>query len=230
MKKILTVAVLLSLGAGVSYATSISFSKHNLSTSGTGVHSTTQTQICIFCHSPHNPMGGPLWNRTPPTTDPATYLLYTSGSTLTAAAKTARIDTSSVSILCLSCHDGTVNEIGSRVINKVGNPMTMVDTNGTWTKSGVVWDGRTPVNHPVGFDYLLAQSQNPDKLRPARDVTALLGEGFNVFFWSTQTAPYYNSMECATCHTVHDPANSPFLRISNANNALCLACHIDKIF
>lgn len=34
------------------------------------------------------------------------------------------------------------------------------------------------------------------------------------------------SVECATCHDVHNPANGTFLRISNAQSALCYACHI----
>ncbi len=33
------------------------------------------------------------------------------------------------------------------------------------------------------------------------------------------------SVECASCHNVHDPANGTFLRMSNASSALCLTCH-----
>ncbi len=236
MKKILAAALLLSLSSGVALAASIVGSKHDLaSTKTTGIYSTSMDQICIFCHTPHSPMGGPLWNRYTPTTDPATYILFNSSETLSSAAKAAQIDNSSASILCLSCHDGTVSEIGSRVRINLSNPMTMVDTNGTWSKSGVVWDKintpptRTPANHPVGFDYVFAQSQHPDKLRTADEASTLLGST-NVFFRSTQTGTGYKSMECSTCHIVHNPINPPFLRITNTNNALCLACHKDKVF
>ena len=45
----------------------------------------------------------------------------------------------------------------------------------------------------------------------------------------TQTSPgasgYQPSVECASCHNVHDPSNGTFLRMSNASSALCLACH-----
>ena len=34
------------------------------------------------------------------------------------------------------------------------------------------------------------------------------------------------SVECATCHDVHNSGNGSFLRVSNARSALCLACHV----
>jgi predicted CXXCH cytochrome family protein len=211
----------------MAFAAGIVTSKHNLSTTGSGVHSTTQTQICIFCHSPHSGMGGTLWNRLPPDVDPATYTLYNSSNTLSPAAKAGKINSASRSMLCMTCHGGTVEEIGAHVVNKAGDPMTMVDTNGTWTTSGVLWDGKSPVNHPIGFSYSLAQSQDSANLRPIAQVNATLGGSGSIFFSSNATGTIYqDSMECATCHMVHDPANSAFLRIDNTGNALCLACHI----
>ena len=227
MKTTLAAITLLILVCSMAYAGTVTASKHNLSTTGSGVHSTTQTQVCIFCHSPHSPMGGPLWNRQPPDIDPSTYTLYTSSKTLSPAAKEGKINGSSLSILCMSCHGGTVADLGAHVINKAGDPMTMVDANGTWAMSGVLWDGKSPVNHPIGFSYSLAQSQDSANLRSIDQVNAALGGGNSVFFTSNATGTtYQDSMECATCHTVHDPANSPFLRIDNTGNALCLACHI----
>lgn len=38
--------------------------------------------------------------------------------------------------------------------------------------------------------------------------------------------PSNNRLECSTCHNVHDEIISPFLRMSNANSDMCLACHI----
>jgi predicted CXXCH cytochrome family protein len=35
-----------------------------------------------------------------------------------------------------------------------------------------------------------------------------------------------STMQCATCHNVHDNTNVPFLRINNAASALCTTCHI----
>jgi hypothetical protein len=78
------------------------FSKHNLSISSPGdVHATTESDICIFCHTPHNATGdGPLWNHQ---MSSAAYQPYTS-STLKATVG----QPTGASRLCLSCHDGTV--------------------------------------------------------------------------------------------------------------------------
>jgi len=54
--------------------------KHNLSVSGAGpVRSTTESQVCVFCHTPHGATPGvaPIWNRALGTT---TYTPYTSSS------------------------------------------------------------------------------------------------------------------------------------------------------
>ncbi|MBD3856589.1 MAG: hypothetical protein IFK92_08720, partial [Acidobacteria bacterium] len=42
--------------------------KHNLSVSGPGaIRAASETQVCIFCHTPHNSTTqAPLWNRTDP--------------------------------------------------------------------------------------------------------------------------------------------------------------------
>jgi predicted CXXCH cytochrome family protein len=227
MKKIIAATIFLALACSTAYSASITVSKHNLSTTGTGgVHSTTQSNICLFCHASHTAATyGPLWNRLPPVTDPATYTLYTSSETLSDAAKAGKIGATSASILCMTCHGGTLADIGARIYNNGGNPMTMVDSNGTWSKSGVLWDGTSPVNHPVGFSYSLAQAQNPANLRTVSLVNASFG--YSPFYSSTATGTLYqDSMECETCHSVHDPANTPFLRMGNSANALCLSCHI----
>lgn len=214
MKQLLAVIFLL-IGAGTALAMSVADSKHNLSVTGTGVHSTTATLVCSFCHNVHNAMGGAIWGRPLPA-DPSVYQLYVFSPTLTPAAASAQLDGTSLSLLCLSCHGGTLESLGPN----------MVDTFGTWYKSGVNWDGKTPVNHPIGFDYALAQAQSPTKLGDPVQVSAALGST-TVFFKSSSST---SSMECSSCHLVHDNANPPFLRIANTGNAFCLACHIDKRF
>ena len=47
--------------------------------------------------------------------------------------------------------------------------------------------------------------------------------GFGVSGGQSDLQP---AMECGTCHDVHNPGNLSFLRISNAQSALCYACHI----
>ncbi len=75
---------------------------HNLSVSGPGsIRAASETEVCIFCHTPHDSRPeSPLWNRQDPG---VTYVLYNSS---TVQAMTGQPDGSSV--LCLSCHDGTI--------------------------------------------------------------------------------------------------------------------------
>ena len=81
--------------------------KHNLSVTGPGpVKATAETEICIFCHTPHNANPAvPLWNHS--MAAGVNYQTYTSS---TMAAQVG-LPTGSTK-LCLSCHDGTV-AIGS---------------------------------------------------------------------------------------------------------------------
>lgn len=64
-------------------------------------------QVCVFCHTPHSASPAiPLWNKVYTAGVESTYRLYTSSKTLTNAAKNASITANSVSLICLSCHDG----------------------------------------------------------------------------------------------------------------------------
>jgi predicted CXXCH cytochrome family protein len=225
-------AALLTLSAGTALAASIVNSKHDLSSNSlASVHNKVTTDICTFCHTPHNAVRpAPLWNRLPPSRDLTTYVLYQPSETLSAAARNAQIGSTSASLLCLSCHDGTLEELGSRMSLAPRGftlPLPMVDTQGTWGTSGVLWDpARTCVaNHPVSFDYEGARTEHPERLRTVAEVNAAFGmpAGRSVFFLGTNGA---SSMECSTCHVIHDPGIPPFLRKSTADNALCLACHV----
>src|SRR5512137_1213214 len=111
-------AALLTLSAGTALAASIVNSSHDLSaSSAAGVRNTATTQICVFCHTPHNPMRpAPLWNRLPPARDLSTYVLYQPSETLSAAARSAQIGPTSVSLFCLACHDGSRQDLGARMV------------------------------------------------------------------------------------------------------------------
>ena len=118
----------------------ISLTKHNLSTSkpaGATIYSSDQTEICIFCHTPHDAIKNnniPLWNHTLSTT--ASYGVYTSPTyEATDAARCGWATvaaTAAVSNLCLSCHDGTV------AINSFNNPSNL---NPTTTMVGTTMAG-----------------------------------------------------------------------------------------
>jgi predicted CXXCH cytochrome family protein len=116
----LTAAFALGALLGATAASAgIATTKHNLSTGGTGaVHVTSGTdEICVFCHTPHGsditaPV--PLWNKQLPTSTYQTYAQLNS-STIDGTILTV----GSVSLACLSCHDGT--QAMDNIINAPGS-------------------------------------------------------------------------------------------------------------
>ena len=161
-------AAALVLGMGLSGSTiaGISNTKHNLSTSGTGTNHVTAgagaDQICVFCHTPHGADTSapvPLWNKKLPST---TYQTYDQLNTSTLDGKVLSVG--SVSLACLSCHDGT--QAMDNLINAPGaggfDPAGARPSGWTWT--GVGSDGLMPAgitnigadlrnDHPIGIQY-----------------------------------------------------------------------------
>ena len=142
----------------------ISGTKHNLGTGGTGVNKFSGTaEICVFCHTPHGAdtsAAVPLWNRTLPS--PASFTTYDSLGTSSLDGKTASVG--SVSIACLSCHDGVTSM--STVINAPGSGTTgdAAWQAGTWSganqtagkiAAGLITNIGTDLrnDHPVGIQY-----------------------------------------------------------------------------
>ena len=152
-------------------ATGVANSVHNLSTAGLGGAS---TQICVYCHTPHgsnDQVAAPLWNKglSGDGTAPTTYTIYTS-STLDGSTDQANL---TVSLACLSCHDGV--QARDNMINRPGS--------GLWSPNnpdgtgGVNMGGDPPVldviggpldiinlstdlsnDHPIGMNYCAALS------------------------------------------------------------------------
>ena len=110
--------VLASVAAGALISTAtmaavpsdVKNTKHNFSmtggsnvlkaASGSGV-----TQVCVFCHTPHNAgQTKLLWNKA--SNASAAFRLYTSSGTLTTVTKASSLPAGSPSLLCLGCHDG----------------------------------------------------------------------------------------------------------------------------
>ncbi|MEO5659051.1 MAG: cytochrome c3 family protein [Polaromonas sp.] len=147
------------LGSAPAWA-GIANTKHNLGSSGTGNNKFSGTaEICVFCHTPHGAditATVPLWNRNLGT---QTYQTYNSLGTSSLDGATAPVG--SVSLACLSCHDGTqamnvmINQPGSGGYNSPGVAMS-----GSWTGTGTL-NGSTITNigtdlrndHPVGIQY-----------------------------------------------------------------------------
>lgn len=119
----------------------IANTKHNFSTSGGGPNTTAGTdEICVFCHTPHggdNSAPVPLWNKK--LTDKTTFTTYDQLGTSTLDAAIAEVG--SVSLACLTCHDGAqaidnlINAPGSGGYTADGGGVNgMTNANGwTWT-------------------------------------------------------------------------------------------------
>ncbi len=197
MKKLFVLlATLLFIMAFIPAAfAAISGTAHDLSTS------TSDKQLCVVCHTPHNGSIGvdaPLWNHA---LTAQNFTMYTS-TTLDATMPADGPMPDGISKLCLSCHDG------------VTGILDYGDNTGSSPMAGDSALGVDLTNdHPVSFVYDTAlATADGDLFDPAATpaVAELLFGG---------------QVECASCHDVHDDTNSPFLRMSNANSSLCLTCH-----
>ncbi|OGW17121.1 MAG: hypothetical protein A2X56_00265 [Nitrospirae bacterium GWC2_57_13] len=205
---------------GIAYA-GVSGSKHDFSIGGTsGFQADTETEVCIFCHTPHGASDVPLWNKT---TNSTGYTMYNStvSSTLDATVPTAP---TGVSLLCMSCHDG-VSAINVVVNYGPNGPISMP------AASDQLGDLSYPPSrnpnltkdlsndHPVSFIFdtnliTLDAAGGPAQLKlPVAPLKLFVGK-----------------LECATCHDPHEEGKStgttPFLRMSNAGSDMCLTCHI----
>lgn len=140
--------------------------KHNLGTTvGTGTPSNTfsgTAAICVFCHTPHGSdttAAVPLWNKTLPLA--TTFQTYNSvAATATSSLDGEVVEVGSVSIACLSCHDGA--QAMNTIINAPGSGTTgnALWTGGTWTTgTGILNTGIASIgtdlvdDHPVGVQY-----------------------------------------------------------------------------
>ncbi|MCF6333019.1 MAG: hypothetical protein L3J11_07020 [Draconibacterium sp.] len=200
--------VLLYIFAGTpGYVTaqSIISSKHNLSVSGPGsVKSTSKSEICIFCHTPHNSNPQvPLWNRNNSNT---IYTIYDNSVSSSINATTGQPDGSS--LVCLSCHDGTV------ALGNVLNSATDI-FDGAGTKMPVGSRGFLGTNlsddHPISFVYNSALSVSDGNLKFPPEYPATLDEN--------------SKMQCTSCHNAHNNMYGNFLVASNEFSGLCIKCH-----
>lgn len=204
-------------------------------------------RICIFCHAPHHTMEEgdatnilylPLWNHEVTTEDHFT--LYQSdfgegpsASGLDGAGESGADDQfvdrhllnaaetldqpSSVSLLCLSCHDGTiaVNAYGFEPSASIGGNNSFIG--GSFLIGG---SGNLSNHHPIGFDYAGVRAYDDEIVDESHrfgstDVTiiSVLDNG---------------KMACYTCHDVHNSKNEgeSLLWTSDRNNEFCCTCHL----
>lgn len=227
---------------------------HNLSSSAVGndqYRSTNEDEVCIFCHTPHGgSLSGPLWNRKDTLT---TYTHYKSDTaSLYLRGLNVIRPVSKESMLCLSCHDGsiTVNTIlnpsnrtneqpdsfwypGDNDSNKIialdffGIAATAAKIGASLDASGNLVDVSTDLmdDHPISFLYEEVRTLKSSEFK---DITT--AEAAGVRFFPPTGGVGVKRVECSSCHDPHvdyltDTDYTPFLITPNDGSKLCLACH-----
>lgn len=194
--------------------------KHNLSVSGPGpAGAISETQICIFCHTPHNAYPSyPLWNHV--LTAVENYTNYWSPSLKSYSSEAEAPPIDGFSKLCLSCHDGTV-ALGAVVSRK-----EEIETIPDFLTFGMVGYIGTDLSggHPISiiFDEALVslRNQDPNIMHlnwPINDP--------HVKLYPTQRG---RGVQCTSCHDPHGgrggPTAPPFWQ-KPTHDEVCLVCH-----
>ena len=147
-------------GTAAAGITGVVGSKHDLTSGGTAQATTGVTnEVCVFCHTPHGGASGnvPLWNKVLPTT--TTYARYDNGVSSTVDGLNAPVG--SVSIACLSCHDGgqamdvVLNRPGSGLYSAAGAEIDPAAI-GAMTNTGTFIPNLTTDlsnDHPISIQY-----------------------------------------------------------------------------
>jgi predicted CXXCH cytochrome family protein len=189
---------------------SVRNTSHNLSVTGPGaIRASSETRICIFCHSSHNATTeGPLWNHQ--TSSSAAFRTY-DRATMQGSAQQPNGATK----LCLSCHDGTI-AVGSVHSSQESIEMQNVGTAGEIPASrkahiGTDLSGTHPVSIKMDEQTALARTS----LRwPPYDPEVEVG------------LDAYGFVQCTSCHDPHGSkaASLPFWQ-KESFSEVCRVCH-----
>lgn len=243
-KKILSVLGLIGVcvasysGNGV--AGNVAGTKHDLSNPG-------QSQVCIFCHAPHNAgKTTALWNRRSINSIDMNAFKFYSSDTMntkpTGSAPSVR------SILCLTCHDAVSADgmfAGTRKADAIsavaGKGTLSADWNqthalvrGSYGGFGGNGCGKCHAGDNFGTTMPTVEFQIGANLTDDHPIsipypTAIEDPKFKTppdaqLGWA-DVKLFDGLVECASCHDPHDQTVGMFLRKSNSQSALCLTCH-----
>lgn len=209
-------------------------------------------RICIFCHAPHHTYKAtgitvgtgptfpnsdydyyPLWNHEPTSQNFEPYYngpgAPQSGDKKAQSIVEAWDKIGGVSLLCLSCHDGTIavssygtadqdsRSKGTGTLSAAG-----IGVGGTDVQFNIGKDAYLVNHHPIGFNYDTVQSM--DKGINLSTNTFNTGDPVKNHLYGASNT----QMECATCHSVHNKDNTgeKLLWRTDAASGLCLTCHI----
>lgn len=174
------------------------------------------SQICVACHTPHNAdisvTDAPLWNHALTT---KVFDLYDSP---TFDGRSTITQPTGSSVLCLSCHDGTV------AIDSFGGGSGSVFMQG---KKAVGADELTN-DHPISFTYDTSLAETDGALWDPASTEVIVGGGDKTKSGLiSEVMLANNQLQCSSCHDVHNNfvADHPLLKVTKTESQLCLTCH-----
>ena len=216
-------------------------SKHDM-TQYTDI-SDSEGRVCAFCHTPHHSITGdpneylPLWSHSLTTQTSFTPYKSATFDVTQAPGYTDGNILAGASLLCMSCHDGTIavdqhygSDANNAGTNKLSNDL-FGGTQGVGGGGAVGLNGNFSNDHPIGFSYTDYQKTHSSDLNPPSTYYA----GNHVKRIEDQLGPG-GLFTCATCHDVHNKDNvantyqggttrNYFLLGDNNQSAFCLTCH-----
>jgi predicted CXXCH cytochrome family protein len=172
----------------------------------------TSGQMCAVCHTTHNGtvvQGGPLWDHDVTTAGAGSFTLYTGVDLATSPDDPEAVG--GISLLCLSCHDGTV---ALDAFGGGGGGDTIAVSYGYANVTTDLSD-----DHPIAIAY--NNTLQTDMADPSSASSGVTGG-------STIDADmlFGGKVECASCHDVHRQESRASLLIAdNTGSAMCQTCH-----
>lgn len=203
------------MSTGAAFAGSIVNTLHNQS----GAIWNTTGEICVICHAPHNGVAagnGPLWNH-----DLSTVTSYTMYQDPNGTIDGVIDGTpSGPSVLCLSCHDGTVavDAYGGNI-----NPGAYI------TDPNKILGTDLSNDHPISITYDDTTAGTDGALYLPSSTNVTIGDPAD----ETKSGTIQNLMtfngkvQCPSCHDVHGKFayTTALLKRDRAGSAICLTCH-----
>jgi len=196
---------------------------------------------CVYCHIPPEEEGAqpadyggiPDWNRFVPAL--RNYQFYAATGSHTLDTQPDKLNP--ISMLCLSCHDGTMGvdmvvfkpttfdrENDTAMHMRINNEDN-IESCGKCHNGQVAHDISVKMlgtdlrnDHPISMTYAGLGWQDPDfRPPPPADLD-------NNRIFANGVKLYDGQVECMTCHNVHDPSRELLLRADA--EVLCLTCHL----
>ena len=197
---------------------------------GSGVNGPSYA-LCNYCHVAHkfstdgglgtNGPGQLLWNHT--LSSSRAYTVYNSWTMQNkdiASLQTTgnpNADLNNPSVMCMSCHDGTV-ALNSTYTGAIGS-------NGTLPGDRIINPADANKTHPVNFTYDATLAANAGMKVPAGT------QGVDANTGNAVVPLFGGKMQCATCHEPHTNTHLLFRNFgavyTATNGSWCLYCHSD---